>query len=68
MITDSELKINGFRLLAEKFGDVLAERFIALIQREPFDYTKSQRKLWKNKFIDEISDLAMKHRKKIINR
>jgi hypothetical protein len=28
------------RVLAQYLGDVEAERFIVLIQREPFDYTK----------------------------
>ena len=40
MITDTEIRIKGFQILAEHLGDIEAERFIALIQREPFDYTK----------------------------
>jgi len=32
--------LKGVKVLAEYLGDVEAERFIALIQREPFDYTK----------------------------
>ena len=40
MITDTEVKIKGVRALTESLGKVEAERFIALIQREPFDYTK----------------------------
>jgi len=43
MITDTEVKIKGVRALTESLGKVGAERFIALIQREPFDYTKWQR-------------------------
>ncbi len=41
MITDTEIKTRGIQLLAKYLGDVEAERFIALIQREPFDYTQS---------------------------
>jgi len=41
MITDTEIKLKGFRALASSLGNVGAERFIALIQREPFDYTKA---------------------------
>ena len=48
MITDTEIKLKGFRALATSLGDIGAERFIALIQREPFDYTKWQRDLWDN--------------------
>ena len=40
MITDTEIKLRGFQLLAENLGDVEVERFIALIQREPFNYTQ----------------------------
>ena len=40
MITDTEIKVKGIQLLSRYLGDVEAERFVALIQREPFDYTK----------------------------
>jgi len=40
MITDTEIKFKGAQILATHLGDVEMERFIALIQREPFDYTK----------------------------
>ena len=41
MMTDTEIKVKGVRVLAQYLGDVEAERFIALIQREPFDYTST---------------------------
>ena len=63
MLTDTEIKINGYKALVNELGDVLAERFIALSQREPFDYTKWQVNLWKDKSVEEISKLAMKERK-----
>ena len=63
MITDEELKIEGLKVLTEALGDVQAEKFIALIMRSPFDYTKWQRKLWVEKSVEEISDAAMKLRK-----
>lgn len=47
----------------EALGDVQAEKFIALIMRSPFDYTKWQRKLWVKKSVEKISDAAMKLRK-----
>lgn len=62
MITDTEIRIKGINVLADALGDVDAERFIALIMREPFDYTKWQRKLWVEKTVDEISASAMKFR------
>ena len=62
-MTDTEIKLKGFQALSESLGEVDAERFVALIQREPFDYTKWQRELWADKSIDEIHDKAVKYRK-----
>ena len=44
-MTDSELKTQGYKVLVDAFGDVNAERFIALTMREPFDYTEWRRTL-----------------------
>jgi hypothetical protein len=63
MFTDTQIKTVGFRALVAALGDVQAEKFIALIQREPFDYTPWQRTLWPDKTIEEISQAAMKHRR-----
>jgi hypothetical protein len=60
MITDTEVKVKGVKALTKSLGNVGAERFIALIQREPFDYTKWQRTLWEDQSIEEISKKAMK--------
>ena len=60
MITDTEVKIKGVQILTESLGNVDADRFIALIQREPFDYTKWQRTLWDGQSVEEISRNAMK--------
>ena len=46
MITDEQLKIEGLKVLTEALGDVQAEKFVALMMRSPFDYTKWQKKLW----------------------
>ncbi|MGA2798599.1 MAG: hypothetical protein ABSE63_13540 [Thermoguttaceae bacterium] len=62
MFTDTEIKATGFRALVEALGDVQAEKFIALIQREPFDYTQWQRTLWPDKSVEDISQAAMKQR------
>ena len=59
MITDTELRAKGVRVLAQSLGDAEAERFVALIQREPFDYTKWRQDRWEELFIDEISRRAM---------
>lgn len=60
-ITDNEIKLQGIEALINSLGEVQAERFISLILREPFDYTKWQKKLWVGKSIEEISRMAMKN-------
>ena len=57
-MTDTEIKVAGMQLLAEKLGLVEAERFVALIQREPFDYTKWQQGLFPNLSLVEIDAAA----------
>jgi hypothetical protein len=64
MISDTELKINGYKILTENLGEAMAERFIALLQRDKFDYTKWHKDLWKDKSVKELSKMAMKLRKK----
>ena len=59
MITDTEIKQKGIHILAQYLGDVEAERFIALIQRERFDYTKWRQGLDEELSIEEISRNAM---------
>ena len=59
MITDTELRLQGIMVLTQALGSVEAERFVALIQREPFDYTKWRQDKWSDLSIDEISERAM---------
>jgi len=59
MITDTEIKAKGLRVLAQYLGDIEAERFVALIQRQPFDYTAWTQALDEDLSIDEISRQAM---------
>lgn len=62
MATDMELRSEGMAVLLERLGTVEAERFIALVQREKFDYTQWREKLWEGKSVREISDAAMESR------
>ncbi len=61
MKTDSIIKNEGMSILITKLGKVDAERFISLIIKEPFDYTK-----WQDTHFDtdisvrELSKNAMK--------
>ena len=64
MMTNTEIRLKGLQILAEYLGDVEAERFIALIQREPFDYTKWRQGMDEDLSIEKISKKAMALRMK----
>jgi len=59
MITDTEIRTKGLQILSQYLGDIEAERFVALIQREPFDYTKWRQDLDEELSIEEMSRRAM---------
>lgn len=64
MITDTEIKIKGFQILEKHLGNIEAERFIALLQREPFDYTQWRQNIDEDLAIEEISSNAMAYKNK----
>ena len=64
MINDTEIKEKGLQILAQHLGDVEAERFIALIQRESLDYTKWRQGMDEELSLEEISRKAMALRNK----
>ena len=64
MMTDTEIKMRGLRALSDAMGHVEAERFIALILRERFDYTEWQRQLWPDRTVEDLSDAAMAARQR----
>ena len=59
MSTDTEVRVRGVSALVEALGPVDAERFIALLLREPFDYTQWQRSLWAEQGVHDLSRAAM---------
>ena len=63
MITDAELKVKGLEALTQALGTVEAEKFVALIMREHFDYTEWRKNLWPLETVEEISRSAMRYRK-----
>ncbi|HUT34367.1 MAG TPA: hypothetical protein VNE39_12850 [Planctomycetota bacterium] len=63
MSTDTEIRVKGLKALSDALGPVEAERFVSLLLREPFDYTKWRRDLWADKSVEEISKAAMRRRK-----
>lgn len=56
---DAIIRQEGMRLLIENMGRVDAERFISLVIREPFDYTKWQADLFEEMSLEELSKKAM---------
>ena len=61
MKTDTMINQEGFQALKTKLDTVEVERFIVLINREKFDYTKWRKDLFENMTIDEIADKAGKY-------
>jgi len=68
MRTDSEIKMSGFEVLSHNLGMVETERFIVLIQRERFDYTKWRENLFDGLSGNEISKKAMEFQDTLKNR
>lgn len=59
MRTDNVIKYEGFNALAEKLDLVEMERFIMLINKEKYDYTKWRKDLFENLSVEELSSKAM---------
>ena len=64
MKTDTLIRTEGMNTLIKNLGLVEAERFIMLIQKETFDYTKWQENLFENMTIEEIYRNAAELRNK----
>lgn len=56
--TDTVVRNEGMTALLEKLGEVDAERFITLIVREPFDYTKWRENLFDGESIESLAKKA----------
>lgn len=61
-MTDTTLKQSIMKHLIENFGYVQTERFISLMNREPFDYTEWQRSLYEDMTVEDLSKKAMENR------
>ena len=60
-MTESVLLKTGMQVLIEKLGTVEAERFVSLLLREPFDYTKWRAEnLFVGMTVEEINTEAEK--------
>jgi hypothetical protein len=63
MKTDTIVKVEGMKILSEHLGLVDAERFVALMAREPFDYTEWRQDLGEGLSVRELSKKAMEYSK-----
>jgi len=57
------LRNEAMDILVKKLGLVDAERFIATIKKDSFDYTEWRRDLYKDKTIDKIYNEAVEFSK-----
>lgn len=68
MMTDTEIRAKGVQVLAQYLGDIEMERFIALVQREAFDYTQWRQDIDADESLEDISRKAMDLRRKKTDR
>ena len=62
MTNDMLIRSEGMRILVDNLGLVDAEKFITLILRDNFDYTKWQRNLYGDMIIEELATKARIYR------
>lgn len=58
-----EIMNKGINCLLQQLGVVETEKFISIINREKFDYTKWRENLFENKTLEEINAEAVKFAK-----
>ncbi|MBN2434040.1 MAG: hypothetical protein JXK07_02090 [Spirochaetes bacterium] len=58
MKSDTTLKHEGFQALRAKLDPVELERFIVLLKRESFDYTKWRKNIFEDNSIEELAEKA----------
>lgn len=59
---DAELKVLGVEILPQHLGVIEAERFVAFIQHEKFDYTQWRQNLFEGLSSVEVSRQTMEWR------
>jgi hypothetical protein len=62
-MTDTTLRLKGMQALILSLGKLDAERFVTLINREPFDYTEWQQNLFAGLSVRQLSKEAMQNYK-----
>ena len=59
MRTDNIVRVEAMNALITTLGAVDTERFISMVKRDSFDYTKWQKKLWDGLSIEEIHAMGV---------
>ena len=67
MKTDTMIKKEGFKALKEKLDLVEFERFIVIINREKFDYTKWRKNLFEDFSLEELENKANQYSRDLKN-
>ena len=58
-MTDTALKVAGMNILVKDLGVVQAEKFVSLILKEPFDYTKWRDNLFEDMTVEDLDNAEM---------
>lgn len=58
---NADIMNKGFDCLFKTLGSVDAERFIAALKKDHFDYTKWQREFFDNRDADELAETALRY-------
>jgi len=62
-MSDAEIKVKGIEVLNKSLGHSVALRFLSLLHKEPTDYVKISKRIYKNQTIDDIFRRARQHGK-----
>jgi hypothetical protein len=62
MNSDVAIRSEGMRILVERLGMLEAERFIMLMKKDSFNYTKWREHLFDDMELEELSQKAMEYR------
>jgi hypothetical protein len=61
MKTDTVIMSEAMRALHTALTPVEVERFIGILNREKFDYTRWRENLWQNETLESLSSKAQAH-------
>jgi len=62
-MSDAEIKVKGIEVLNKSLGYSAALRFLSLLHKEPTDYVKISKRIYKNQTIEDIFDRAQQQGK-----